>query len=618
MGLLNFFFGKIKDSRHEHHNGHTKKSSKSNKPDTAYRSDVTQDSQHAKRAQVPHRSENRNENSSQTNHVYKTSYSVKERIKYIGDYIDDWNNKNPPHDHIKIDIIILKGLLDINQNLTEPRSGSQVRFISNPEELWDKLSSEKLQRACKKLEWHTHDRWHPYTLDSGVRKRMFEVADNDRPVYRSKMKGLMIRGPPLDYRICQRIDRLGGRESNPQLYDTKLSEIVEDIESYINNNKQQLDGIRSKSKRGVVTPRDLIKIWQKEYHFQFSNVLLSLKKSGVERSKSRENSGTGSHESHRVHGPHDSAVFLPNTGRRAPSKSRAHKSSNYGSDSDTSTSTSTRPRRVNKQHDSAISLSDAGERAPSKSRAHTPSDHVSDSETPTTRSRRRTQTTSRPPAQRQLQTQSNHNTLENPASHTERPLITINSSSGYKRGRSPGESSHRKSPGRSPHTPRTPVNKNRIYQNSAKPPLPPSLHSLDHGRQKSPARPGGRGTMTQERSHQELLHPSTSQSQSYSYPHVNSNDNSESRPEMRPRKSHRDLFNDNLRSRPQQQFNSNHYSLTNSNRINGYPGPSHQDSYAVSPVEDLGDMSLKGLTPEQKEEIHRKAMEEYKMEGGNG
>ncbi|TGO43775.1 hypothetical protein BCON_0909g00010 [Botryotinia convoluta] len=621
MGWLNFIFGKKRDSRHENHTSHTQKSSNSNKTDTTYRSaapndgfsrDHPQDSQPAKGAQLPHRSQHRNENPDQTRHVYKRSYSVTERIEYIGDYIDDWNYKNRHHDPIKINIIILEGLLDINQNLTEPRSGSQIKFICKPGKLWDdELYPEKLHRACEKLEWHTRDRWRPHTLNSGVRKRMFEVTDKDRPVYESEMKGLIIRGPPPDYRICQRIDRLRGWESKHKIYKSELSKIVKDIQSYINSNKEQLEDMRSKSGRGMITPRDLIKEWQKDYHFEFSNVLLSLKDNRAERSKPREHSGTRSHESHRVNGPHDSAVSLSNTGRRAPSKSRPYKSSNYSSDSDTSTST--RPRRVNKQHDSAVSLSGASERTPFKSHAHKPSDYISDSDT-STRSRRRTQDPSQPLFQRKPPTKSNRDTLPRAAPHTRPPAIKINSSSEDK-GRSPCKSPSRKSPGRSPRTPRTPVDRNHVYQNPGHPPLPPSSHSLNPDLQKSPPRPGsgGRG-MAQKRSHRDLLHPSTSQAQLYSYPHVNSNDNSESRPEMRPRKSHRDLFDENSnQSQWQQHSNSRPYAPTNSNRRNGYPKPPHQDPAAVSPLGHR-DMSWEGLTPEQKDKIHREAMEELRLE----
>ncbi|KAF5875532.1 uncharacterized protein Bfra_003985 [Botrytis fragariae] len=613
MGLLKFIIRKIKGSRHKKHTSHTKKSSKSNKTNTSYQREAPndgssrgrpQDSQHAKRTLLPHRSEHRNENSSQKNHVHKTSHSVERQITYIGDYIDDWNSKNPPPDGIKIDIIVLGGLLDMNQNLTEPRSGSRVKFISNPEEPWDELSSEKLQRACKKLEWHTHDRWYPYTLDSGVRKRMFEVTDNDRAVHKSKMKGLIIRRPPPDYRICQRIDRLGGRESNPQLYDTKLSGIVEDIESYIKDNKKKLEGIRSRSKN-TVTPRDLIEKWQKEYHFKFSNVLRWLKDNRVELSKPREHNGTRiRHESHRVNGPHDSAVFLP-TGQRAPSKSRAY-SSNYGSESDTSTST--RPRRVNKQHDSVVSLSGAGERAPSKSRARKPSDNMSGSDT-STHPRRRTPNTSQPLIQRKPQTKPNRDTLAKDALHS-RPLITINSPS-EGRGRSPSKSPNTKPPGRSPRTPQTPVNKNYVHQNPVKPPLPPSLYPSDHGRQKSSARHGSgdRGRMIPKRSHPELSHPSTSQSQSYSYPYVNSN-------EMRPRKSHPDLFNnDSNHSHQQQHLNLQQHSPY-VNRKDGFPRPSNEDPYVPSPSEPEDMLWKDHRTREQIEEIHREEYKRLRSEGG--
>ncbi|KAF7895789.1 uncharacterized protein EAF01_009751 [Botrytis porri] len=623
MRWLKSLFVKRKGPRPEKNTSHTQKSSNSNKTDINHRSaalndgisrDRPQDPHPAKRAQSPHRSDNRNEKSDQTRHVYKGPYSIKERIKYIGKYIDRWN-KNHPHDYIEIDIIVIGGLLDINQNWTEPAPDSQIKFICRPGKRWDdELYTEKLHRACKKLEWQINDRWCLSTLDSGVRRRMFEVIKDDKPAHKSKGKGMIIRKPPPDYRLCQRIARLGSRESNSQLYDTKLSGIVKDIESYIDSNEQQLEGIRSRLKKGV-TPRDLIRIWQKEYDFEFSNVLSSLKDNRVEGSKPREHIGTRIHESHRVNGPHDSAVSLP-TGQRSSSKSRAYLS-NYGSESDTSTSTPTRPRRVKKQHDSAVSLSGTGQRAPIKSDAHEPSDYVSDS-SKSTRSRR-TQDPSQPPFQPKPPTKSNCETLPKTTPHTRLPAIKINSLS-EDRTRSSGKSPSRKSPGRSPHTPRTTVGRNHVYQNTGKPPLPPFLHPSDRSRQKSPARPGSgdRRMMTHEKSHRDTLDPSTSQSQSRSYSRMQDIGNTKSRPEVRPRKSHRDLSNDNLRFRPQKQVDSNLYSSIDSNRRNGYPGSSHQDPFVVSPVDSPEDMPLKGLTPEQKDEAHKIAMEVYKKEDLHG
>ncbi|KAF7920968.1 hypothetical protein EAE99_007820 [Botrytis elliptica] len=613
MGFLDFVLRKIKGSRHENHTSHTQKSSKSNKTDTSYQSEVTnngssrghpQDPQNARKVHSPRKIEHRNENSGQPHHVHKTPYSIEKQIKYIEKHIYDWNKENPPSRHVKIDIIILQGLLDINQNLTEPRSSSQIRFICNPEKVWGKLNSELLQIACKERKWHPDFLWSPYDLDEDVQKRMFKEIAKDDPVYKTNKKVMIIRGPPQDYRICQRIDRLRGWESKPDLYNSKLSRIVEDIESYINSNKKQLEDTRSKSKKFTITPRVLIKKWQKDYHFEFSKVLRSLKNNSVERSKPSEHSGTKSHESHKVDGPRDSAISLPNTGRRALSKSKGPKPSNHGSESDTSIST--RPRRVHQQHNSAVSPSGAGERPPSKSRAHKLSDDVSDSD-PSIHPRRRKPKPSQPLIPSKPQTKSNRDNLAKTAPHT-RPSITIQSPS-KDGGRSSSKSPHRKLHGRSPRTPRTP--QTPLNKSPGKPSLPPSLYQSDHGRQKSPARPrsSDRRIMTQERSHRDFLDPITSQSQSQSYPHANSN-------EVRPRNSYPDLFNNNPNYSQQQQNSNSQLLLPYVNTKYGYPRPSNEDTNLPSPP-DAKDMSWKdGRTREQIEEIHRQEYKKLRSEDG--
>ncbi|KAF7952667.1 hypothetical protein EAE96_005898 [Botrytis aclada] len=619
MRWRDFFRGKKKNTSHENHASHTPKPSKSNNTVTTYGSDVSndgyskgrpQDVQNAKRAHPPPKSEYRIKNSSHANQVDKSSYSVKDRIEYIEHYIDHWNNYNPHKDPIKIDIIILEGLLDINQNLTEPRSDSEIKFICTPGKLWDdKLYPQKLHRACEKLEWHTNDQWCPHTLHSGVRKRLFEAMDKDRWVYKSDMEGLIIRAPPPDYRICQRIDRLRGWESQHKKYKSELNAIVKDIQIYINSNKKKLEAKRSKSGRSIMTPRDLVKEWQKEYHFDFSNVLQSLKNDGVERSKLCEHSGTRIHESHRVNGAHDSADSLPNTGRRAPSKSKRHKSSHHGSGSDTSISTSTRPRQVYQKYDSAISLSGASKQAPSnsralpKSRAPKPSGYVSDSDM-SIPPRRPTQNALQPSTQRKPQAKSSHKNLAKTAPHT-RPSITIHSSS-ERRERSPSKSPHRNPPRRSPRTPRTPVGKH-VYQNSGNSLLPPSSHSSNPDLQRSPARPGSGGReMTQKKIHGDVLDPSIIQSQPHSRPHVNDN-------VARPRINNPDLFNNNNNySRQQQHLNSQLQSPYVIRRNENLRPPNE----VVSPV-DQEYLPPEDLTPEERAEWHRKGAERLRMEDWN-
>ncbi|TGO36411.1 hypothetical protein BHYA_0125g00070 [Botrytis hyacinthi] len=611
MGLLDFIRSKIKGSRHENHTSHTQKSSKNTKTATSYRSEVPndgssrgrpQDPRHAKKAPspLPHKIEHRNENSDQTRHVKKRSYSVKDRIKCIENDIDKWNKENLPIHRVKIDIIILQGLLDRKQHLSEPRPSSQIRFIYNPEERWDESNLKQLQIACKEKKWHADFSWSPYSLKTDVQERMFKVIAEDVPVYKSNKEVMIIRGPPLDYRICQRIDRLRGWESKPDLYNSKLSRILKDIESYIesyiNSNEQQLDGTRSKSKSDV-TPTDLIKKWQKEYRFDFSKVLRSLKDNRVERSKPREHSGTRiRQESHRVNGPHDSAISLP-TGQRDPSKSRAY-SPSYGAEN--YKSTSTRPRGVINQHDSAVSLSGARQRAQSKSQAHKSSDDVTDS-VKSIHPRRRTPNSSQSLNRHGPQSKPNRDTLAKNVPYL-RPSITIHSPS-EGRGRSPSKSPNRKHPGRSPRTPGTP--QTPVNKSSGKPPLPPSLHPSDHGRQKSPAqaRSGDRGKMTLKKSNPELLHPGTSQSQSYSYPYINSH-------EMRPSNSYPDLVNNN-HNHYQQQLYSPYVT-----RKDRYPRPSNEDPNLPSPA-GSDDMSWKdGRTREQIEEIHRQEYKKLRSEDG--
>ncbi|KAF7881502.1 hypothetical protein EAF00_011871 [Botryotinia globosa] len=611
MGFLDFIRRKIKGSRHENHTSQTQKSSKSDKTDTSYRSEVPnhgssrgrpQDPQHSKRVPLsqPYKSEHRNEKSVQPRHANKRSYSVEDRIKCIENDIDKWNKENPTNQRVKIDIIILQGLLDVNQHLSEPRSSSQIRFIYNPEELWDESHLKQLQIACKGKKWHADFSWSPSTLDPGIRKRMFKATAKDVPVYKSNKEVVIIRRPPQDYRICQRIDRLRHSESEPNLYNSKLSKILEDIESYIN--AQRLNGTRSKSRRDI-TPRDLIEKWQKKYCFDFSKVLRSLKDKRVERSEPRGHSGTRIHQkSHKVSGPHDSAVSL-STSPRASSKSRAYNSSNHGSESDTSTST--RSRRVFKTTDSAVSLSGTRERAQSKSQAHKPSDDVTGGVKPI-HPRRRTPNSSQPLNQHKPQTKPNRDTLAKNVSHS-RPSITIDSPS-EGRGRSPSKSPNRKPPGRSPRTPQTPqtpLRSNHVYQDRGKPPLPPSLSSPDHDRQRSPARPqsGNRKMTTRERSHGDFPDPSTSQLQSQPYLHVNSH-------EMRPRNSYPDLVNNN-HDHYQQQLHSPYVI-----RKDRYPRPSNEDPNLPSPVEPT-DMSWKhGRTREQIDEIHRQEYKQLKSEDG--
>ena len=602
MGLLDYFRRLKKNSRHENHTSHTQESSqsKTSKTNKTHRTNVTNDGssrdplhdkQHGKQTPSSQRSEHRNGNSRQTNHAYKISDSVKEQLKSIENYIDRSNKKR--HIPIEFDIIILEVPLEIDRNLTEPRSDSQIRFICRPEKRWDDLYSRELRSACRKLKWHTGDQWRPCNLHPDVRDRLFKATARDYPVYKPNKKGIVIRESPQDYQICQRIDLLRDCESKSE-YDSELKKIVNDIQKYIKSHKDQFEDMRSESKKSIITPRELIKKWQKEYHFEFRNVLRWLKKDvqshrvsheegkhghstkkRVERLKSREHSGTESHESSRINRPHDSAIFLPATNKQTQSKPRARESSKYGSDS--GTSTSTHPRRVKGRDNPAVSLSGTGKRAPSKSHIYESSDYGPGSSTPI---HQRKKAGSRSPVRREPQSQSKHDAPRKTHDHSRPLLITTNSSpSEYKRGTSPGKSAHRESPRNTPRTPRTPHTPRKS--------LPQSSTPSHHGNQNSPARPGSSGRrVTRERSNPDLPAPSTSQWQSH--PHLQI-------------------------PQPQQHSNSKPYSPTTRNRRDGYPKPPHQDSLSVSPLSSplkLNNTPWEEMTDDEKARHHKEFAEE--------
>ncbi|KAF7871790.1 hypothetical protein EAF04_003897 [Stromatinia cepivora] len=629
MKWLTQIFGKKKDSQHENHISHTHKQKKTNINDTTYRSDVpndgfpggrSEDPRYAKRVPLPHRTEDRHENSSQAAQTHKISNSVAEQLAFVGDYIDDYNRKtHRSNDRVEIDIIILKGLLNTDQKLTEPKPGTQIRFISNPKKSWrHDLHSAKLRRACAKTRWHTTDPWIPdATLDKATQEEMFRATEHDKRVYISGMSGITIRKPPPEYRICQRINSLGDPRSKSQPSSSEFSRIVEDIRSYVDHNKLRLEDKQAKSRQkyreqgrkydinpmaydcgnhhhhsqGVMIPDKLIEKWQNNYRFNnvhfwlekidYHSCRISLKRGGhrhlighvmiAERSKSGESSGTKSrHDSHRANGPHDSAISIrhdPGTSQRPPPKASTYKSSEYGSDSGTST-----------------------------------------------RGRRRGQNSAQLSSQREVSsTQSNYEAppKKKPSPHPgPTPSIRIDLSN-HEQGKSPGKSPSRKSPRRSPRTP----DKNHVYQNQGVPPLPPTSHSPHRDHQKSPARPGSssRG-VTQKKSHRDLLGPGTIQPQPSPYQHASRN-NSNRTETVKSKKSHHDLFNGStnpLQAPPQAQAQIS--SQINSNTKNEYLKPATQNLSPVSPLDPKYVKPWEYQTAEQKEEIHRKMMQELRSE----
>ncbi|KAJ8059269.1 hypothetical protein OCU04_012234 [Sclerotinia nivalis] len=639
MKWLTQIFGKKKDPQHENHISHTHKQKNTKINDTTYRSDVpndgfpggrAEDPRYAKRVPLPHKTEDRHGNFSQAAQTHKTSNSVTEQLAFVGDYIDDYNRKtHRSNDRIEIDIIILKGLLDTDQKLTEPKPGTQIRFISNPRKSWrHDLHSAKIRRACAKTRWHTTDPWIPdTTLDKAIQEEMFRATEHDKRVYISGMSGIIIRKPPPEYRICQRINRLGDPRSKSQPSSSEFSRIVEDIRSYIDHNKLRLEDKQAKSKQryrqqgkkydinpmaydcgnhhhhsqGVMIPDKLIKKWQNNYRFNnvhfwlekidYQSCRISVKKGGhrhlighvmiVERSKSRESSGTESrHDSHRANGPHDSAVSIrhdPGTSQRSPPKASTYKSSDYGSDSGTST-----------------------------------------------RGRRRGQNSAQPPSQRELSsTQSSYEgpPKKKPSPHSRpTPSIRIDLSNHEERQRrSPGKSPSRKSPRRSPRTP----DKNHVYQNQGVPPLPPTSHSPHRDHQKSPARPesSGRG-MTRKKSHRDLLDPGTIQPQASSYQHTNGTTSNKTET-AKAKKSHHDLFHASTnplqapapaQPQPQAQIYQQINSTTKKEYSNPATATATQNFSPVSPLDPKYVKPWEYQTAEQKEEIHRKMMQELRSE----
>ncbi|CAD6445790.1 42596087-987f-457c-af12-bedf33127bdc-CDS [Sclerotinia trifoliorum] len=649
--LTQIFGKKKKDSKHENHISHTQKQKKTKINDTTYRSDIPndgfpggrpEDPRHAKRVPMPHKTEDRHGNFSQATQTHKTSNSVTEQLAFVGDYIDDYNRKtHRSSDRIEIDIIILKGLLDIDQKLTEPKPGTQIKFISNPRKSWRyDLHSAKLRRACAKTKWHTTDPWIPdATLDKAIQEEMFRATEHDKRVYISGMSGIIIRKPPPEYRICQRINRLGDPRSKSQPSSSELSKIVEEMRTYIEHNKLRLEDKQSKLRQkyreqgkkydinplaydcgnhhhqsqGVMIPDKLIEKWQNNYRFNnvhfwldkidYHSCQMSLRKWGhrhlighvmiVDRSKSRESSSTKSrHDSHRANGPHDSAISVrhdPGSSQRPPPKANTYKSK-YSSGSGTSIG-----------------------------------------------GRRRGQSSAQLPSQRELSsTQSSREAPpKNKPSPYSRPTPSIRvdpSDHEEWQGKSPGKSPSRKSPKRSPRTP----DKNHVYQNSGVPPLPPTSHSPHRDNQKSPARPGSssRG-MTQKKSHRDLLDPGTLQPQPSSYTYTHTNITPSSKPEtVKTKKSHHDLFHASTNPlythsysysqapapaqtqpqlQPHPQINTQINRTTQNEHLK--PATTTQNISPVSPLDPKYRKRWEYQTAEQKEEIHRKMMQELRSEG---
>ncbi|ESZ91779.1 hypothetical protein SBOR_7830 [Sclerotinia borealis F-4128] len=634
MKWLKQLLGRKKDSRHENFDGQTHKPKKSKINDTTNRSDVPNDSfpggrpegpRHTKPVPIPHRTEPRHGEFSQATQVYKPSYSVTEMVTSVGDYIDNYNKTQRPEDRIEIDIIVLKGLLDIDQNLTEPKAGSQIKFISNPKKRWrNDIHSAKLERACAKAIWHTKDTWIPdASLDTAVQIEMFRSTERDTKVYVSRMQGLTIRKPPLDYQFCQRVNRFGDPKSTPappQPSISELSKIVALLQSYVDHNQRHLEDTQAIStqknrergkkydlnpmaydcdhqhhrSQGIMVPDKAIAIWQNNYRFRnvhfwlekvdFESCRISLKKGEhrhlighvmiVERSKSRESSNTRSrNESRGGNGSHDSA----GTGQRPPSKTSTHKSSDYGSDS----GTSTRTRRHGKNS----------------------------SQSPSQRKPPSTQSSFEiPPKQKPL----SHS--RPPPSISIDPLINEK-----RRGKSPGKSPSgrspsRKSPKRSPRTP----DEYHVHQNQDIPPLPPLSYSPHRDYQKSPARPGSSGQrVTPKKSHKDLLEPSTSKQQS-SHPYSNSNNGNNSKSAaVKAKKSQRDLRNTPTNQpKIQTQSYSQPYS-NNRSEITRLPVGNQSSSPVISPLDPTYDKPWKNETPEQKKERHDIMMEELRREDRN-
>ncbi|EDO00165.1 predicted protein [Sclerotinia sclerotiorum 1980 UF-70] len=390
MKWLTQIFGKKKDSKHQNHISYSQKQKKTKINDTTYQSDIPNDGfpgghpeepRHAKQVPLPHKTEDWHGNFSQTTQTHKTSKSVTEQVALVGDYIDDYNRKlHTSNGRIEIDIIILEGLLDNDQKLTEPKPGTQIRFISNPRKSWRyKLHTTELRGACAETRWHTTDRWIPDdTLDKAIQEKMFRATEHEKRVYISGMSGIIIRKPPPEYRICQRIDRLGDPRSKSQPSSSERSRIVEDIRSYIEHNKLRLEDKQAKSRQiyreqgkkydinpmaydcgnhhhqsqGVMIPDKLIEKWQNDYGFKnvhfwldkidYHSCLMNLREGRhrhiighvmiIERSKSRESGSTKTR--------HDSAISIrhdPGSCQRPPPKANTYKSSDYGSDSGTST-----------------------------------------------------------------------------------------------------------------------------------------------------------------------------------------------------------------------------------------------------------------------------------------
>ncbi|APA09129.1 hypothetical protein sscle_04g038990 [Sclerotinia sclerotiorum 1980 UF-70] len=639
MKWLTQIFGKKKDSKHQNHISYSQKQKKTKINDTTYQSDIPNDGfpgghpeepRHAKQVPLPHKTEDWHGNFSQTTQTHKTSKSVTEQVALVGDYIDDYNRKlHTSNGRIEIDIIILEGLLDNDQKLTEPKPGTQIRFISNPRKSWRyKLHTTELRGACAETRWHTTDRWIPDdTLDKAIQEKMFRATEHEKRVYISGMSGIIIRKPPPEYRICQRIDRLGDPRSKSQPSSSERSRIVEDIRSYIEHNKLRLEDKQAKSRQiyreqgkkydinpmaydcgnhhhqsqGVMIPDKLIEKWQNDYGFKnvhfwldkidYHSCLMNLREGRhrhiighvmiIERSKSRESGSTKTR--------HDSAISIrhdPGSCQRPPPKANTYKSSDYGSDSGTSTRGQRRGQNSaqlpsQREPSSAKSNRDAPpKKKPSPHPRPTPSIHI------------------------------------NPSNHEER------------QGKSPGKSPNRKSSRRSPRTP----DKNHIYQNPGIPPLPPTTHSPHRDHQKSPARPGSssRG-MTQKKSHRDLLDPGSIQPQasSYTYTHTNNTPSNQYKPATaKTKKSHHDLFHastNTLYSYPHSQATTapppppppppSQPQINRSTKTPHLkPSTTTQNHSPVSPLDEKYVRRWEYQTAEQKAEIHRKVMQELKLE----
>lgn len=451
--------------------------------------------------------------------VSKPSSSVARSVRLIGDYIDDYNKTRVPDDRIKIDIIILEGLLDINQHLTEPESGSTIRFIFNPKERWrNNVHSENLQQACVEARWHAEYPWIPdATLKKSVREKMFQATEHDKRVYISGMRGMIIRKPPKDYQICQRVNRLGDPESNPKPSSSELNKIVEEFQNYLDHNEPHLKkeharlkqkyqdqgmkyhinpfardcGHRHHDSQGVIVSDKLIEKWQNDY--RFNKIHLWLERIDEQSCRISLRNRAHRHLIGRVMTAKHSETGRPSRDAQVP-------------------------HRSNRGHDSAISLSSD----PGANQKPLPKSNSGTSNRP-----RRREQISPPPLSRSKPSRTNE--TPPPKKH---PTHSAPSSGYTGRGEVP----------RSPPPKRLPRTPDR-YQNP-KNPFPPSVsQSPRRSHHNHSTRPGSSGRGIQQRKEQrDLSDSNTSPPQGYAHLPVN-NHNTRNVPKIKPKKSRRVLSN---------------------------------------------------------------------------